>query len=1175
MTKRNIKCLTIKNHFMKTIYKTTCARLMTLLVLALLSVSNVWGEDYTLFKGTSIETGDYILVGFQSSSSKYYAMNNTCTNNQYMGITEVVPSNDKISIDNPAIVWTISASENGYYIINGSNYLDDNASSSNNYVRIISNAASTSEWSFECSNNLWTITNVGNTSAKKTLSFNIGSSRVACYKAIQSGNTCVYLYKKQEAPAYNITAQSNNNTYGTVSLNGSKITAAPNAGYRYATPAYTVTSGTATVEQNGNEFIVTPSTDCTVQINFEAIPKHTVKWSVNGETSSDEVAEGATITFPANPSVDDVEFIGWAKAEISGIQDDKPTLVNTSTETMGEADVTYYAVFATAEVGNEYTQITSINALEAGGRYLIVGNSSSTYQALPVDKAETLTTVTPSSSKITNPADELVWTLEGTADQWKIKSVSNGKYLQISGGNLTFETSTELIWKASVTSSKFTWTSSATSGNKILSYYASGKKFNAYTSANTVYMYKANVTYSDYCTTVVPLVKHTLTISEVANGTLTVKKGNTILTSGKQVAEGAVVTLIPAPAAHYHFNAWTGDVEVSENAGVYTFTMPTSDATIGVTFAEDAKYHITANAPEGGIYTVKVGDAAPVTIKGENDGFDVYEGVTITMTSTADDTHKVHSTPFIVEYNDGTEIKKSSFDMPTQAVTITAQFVNTYSITAGTCENGSVSTIADRDGNAITRNSSGSKVVVSATPNEHYHLTGMYYVKDGEDKHNAITATDNVYSFSMVASNITVYAEFEEDDYVSITWSVNGATDVIEASKVYVGEPIVFPTDLADVSGKKFVGWVSEAYSNATTAPTYANATTVTATENATYYAVLADCEGTSTDYSYTITTSTSPYNVNGYKNGEQTITATCPTDNSKTFVVTYQIANFGEVSGYLQMKKNGEGYMYNTTNLGSITSVTIEDGSNLTTYYGTLENPKSGTEVGTGKGYFRIVAGSSAGTCSSITVNFTVGSYTYSNYCTSIANMTITSAKWATFCAPFDVTIPDDVKAYTAKEVAGEIAFEEVETTIPAGTPVVVYSEEPVNKDFAEAASVTDNTCSVGALIGTFVETTIDLTTGDKQNYVLQNQGGTVGFYQVAEFSNKTIKANRCYMSTDVSTDAGVKGFVLDDIVTGISQILSNSNKAAEGIYDLNGNRLAAPQKGINIINGVKVLVK
>ncbi|MBQ8938770.1 MAG: InlB B-repeat-containing protein [Paludibacteraceae bacterium] len=75
------------------------------------------------------------------------------------------------------------------------------------------------------------------------------------------------------APAYTITAQSNNNSYGTVSLTGTTITATPAAGYRVmaGTGGYTVTVGTATVTNNGdNTFTVTPSSNCTVRINFES-----------------------------------------------------------------------------------------------------------------------------------------------------------------------------------------------------------------------------------------------------------------------------------------------------------------------------------------------------------------------------------------------------------------------------------------------------------------------------------------------------------------------------------------------------------------------------------------------------------------------------------------------------------------------------------------------------------------------------------------------------------------------------------------------------------------------------------------------------------------------------------------------------------------------------------------
>lgn len=160
--------------------------------------STAWGDTYTLYSTSSITAGDYILVGYQNTTKKYYAMNNTVTNNQYLGITEVTISNDAISESGTTIVWNITASTNGYYIKNGSNYLDDNATSSKNYATTVTSPTITSEWNlaYDSTNKFWTITNYGTTTTKKTLSTNIGSNRVACYSSVQSGNTCFYLYKK-------------------------------------------------------------------------------------------------------------------------------------------------------------------------------------------------------------------------------------------------------------------------------------------------------------------------------------------------------------------------------------------------------------------------------------------------------------------------------------------------------------------------------------------------------------------------------------------------------------------------------------------------------------------------------------------------------------------------------------------------------------------------------------------------------------------------------------------------------------------------------------------------------------------------------------------------------------------------------------------------------------------
>ena len=154
--------------------------------------------------------------------------------------------------------------------------------------------------------------------------------------------------------AYTIIAQSNNDNYGTIVLNGFVITATPESGYRYATPAYTVSpANSATVEQDGDEFTVTPTANTTITINFEAIPTHTATFSVNGATtSSQSYAEGATITFPSDPAnISGRKFVGWVTEAIAEPTDEEPSFVNTATETMGNSNVTYYAVFAIATPG--------------------------------------------------------------------------------------------------------------------------------------------------------------------------------------------------------------------------------------------------------------------------------------------------------------------------------------------------------------------------------------------------------------------------------------------------------------------------------------------------------------------------------------------------------------------------------------------------------------------------------------------------------------------------------------------------------------------------------------------------------------------------------------------------------------------------------------------------------
>ena len=153
----------------------------------------------------------------------------------------------------------------------------------------------------------------------------------------------------QNAPAYTITAQSNNTEYGTVSLSGSVITANPADGYRVSTSTpYTVNpANSATVSQNGNAFTVTPSDNTTVTINFEAIPTHTLSTAVlpsesgSVELASSTVAEGATTTATASPAAG-YKFTSWSITTGATLSS---TSTNPTTVTMGTADATITANF--------------------------------------------------------------------------------------------------------------------------------------------------------------------------------------------------------------------------------------------------------------------------------------------------------------------------------------------------------------------------------------------------------------------------------------------------------------------------------------------------------------------------------------------------------------------------------------------------------------------------------------------------------------------------------------------------------------------------------------------------------------------------------------------------------------------------------------------------------------
>ena len=170
----------------------------------------------------------------------------------------------------------------------------------------------------------------------------------------------------------------------------------------------------------------------------------------------------------------------------------------------------------------------------------------------------------------------------------------------------------------------------------------------------------------------------------------------------------------------------------------------------------------------------------------------------------------------------------------------------------------------------------------------------------------------------------------------------------------------------------------------------------------------------------------------------------------------------------------------------------------------------------------------------------------------------------YATFCVPFNVEL-DGATAYTLTKNGTELTMSEGSTTVAAGTPVLLVGEG--NSATATIGSnYTNAPVSGTALTGNFFAIPFDGTT----NYTLGTDGTKVGFYH---WNGTTLNANRAYVA---GSGSGVKGFVLnfDDDATAIKDL--TDLKDSDGlIYNLAGQRISKMQKGINIINGKKIVVK
>lgn len=185
---------------------------------------------------------------------------------------------------------------------------------------------------------------------------------------------------------------------------------------------------------------------------------------------------------------------------------------------------------------------------------------------------------------------------------------------------------------------------------------------------------------------------------------------------------------------------------------------------------------------------------------------------------------------------------------------------------------------------------------------------------------------------------------------------------------------------------------------------------------------------------------------------------------------------------------------------------------------------------------------------------------------------VTISSAGYATLYSPVALTIPTGVKAYYISDLTTtEATLTEITTTIPAETPVVLKAGADTYNFTITTADAFSGTNYLEGQIAAFSVSEDDVT--NKVYYTLQRNAADTqtGFYP--KTAAGSIAGFKAYLPSSAFGGGGVKGFTFifeDDA----DAIVSPFEKTEEGaIYNLAGQRISKMQKGINIVNGKKIL--
>ncbi len=159
------------------------------------------------------------------------------------------------------------------------------------------------------------------------------------------------------------------------------------------------------------------------------------------------------------------------------------------------------------------------------------------------------------------------------------------------------------------------------------------------------------------------------------------------------------------------------------------------------------------------------------------------------------------------------------------------------------------------------------------------------------------------------------------------------------------------------------------------------------------------------------------------------------------------------------------------------------------------------------------------------------------------------------------DFTTPvSGLKAYVVSDVMdGKAVLTEVTDKVPAGTGLILKGT--AGETYEIPYCIGDVSAIANKLVGVTIDTAIG---GNDLDYILSDG-------KFVKASAGTLAAGKAYLKLDAALARGIIDMVGD--VTGIGTV--ERSTADNEVYNLNGQRISKPAKGLYIANGKKVMVK